>query len=159
MIHPFQDGNGRLSRALTTLLLLLKSNYTCIPYSSLERVIEENKEKYYLNLREAQTEGHDKSVQLVKWVEFFLDCLRKQKDTLLKKLEKEKALFSLPILSEQIMLSLKEHGKLSLSEVVKLVEIKQIQKEGIGKGTVTIFNSRQSERWLYFIANSFKLLA
>jgi Fic family protein len=149
-IHPFQDGNGRLSRALTTLLLL-KSNYDYVPYSSMERVIEENKDKYYLNLRAAQTEVDGENVQLVKWIEFFLDCLCKQKNTLLRKLEKEKALVSLPKLSEQIMISLKEHGKLSLSEIVKLVganrntvkshlfkliEVKQIQKEGAGKGTV-----------------------
>lgn len=149
-IHPFQDGNGRLSRALTTLLLL-KVSYEYVPYSSMERVIEENKDKYYLYLRAAQTEKDGESAQLVKWIEFFLECLLKQKNTLLRKLEKEKTLVSLPRLSEQIIISLKEHGKLSLSEIVKLVnanrntvkshlfklvENKQIQKEGVGKGTV-----------------------
>jgi Fic family protein len=149
-IHPFQDGNGRLSRALTTLLLL-KSNYEYVPYSSMERVIEENKDKYYLYLRAAQTEEDNSSVQLGKWIEFFLECLCKQKNTLIKKLEKERALISLPILSERIIITLKDHGKLSLSEVVKvvganrntvkahlfkLIEIKKIQKEGTGKGTV-----------------------
>ena len=48
-IHPFQDGNGRLSRALTTLLLL-QAGYAYAPYSSLESVIEANKEGYYLSL-------------------------------------------------------------------------------------------------------------
>lgn len=149
-IHPFQDGNGRLSRVLTTFLLL-KSKYEYVPYSSMERVIEENKDKYYLYLRSAQTEKDSESIQLAKWIEFFLECLVKQKNTLLRKLEKEKALISLPKLSEQIMISLKEHGKLSLSEIVKvtganrntvkshlfkLIENKQIQKVGTGKGTV-----------------------
>ncbi|MBI2519760.1 MAG: Fic family protein [Bdellovibrio sp.] len=149
-IHPFQDGNGRLSRALTTLLLL-KANYDYVPYSSMERVIEENKDKYYLCLRGAQTEPHDSSDQLVKWIEFFLDCLVTQKNVLSRKLENEKTLLTLPKLSEQIIIALKEHGKLSLSEVVKLtlanrntvkahlsklVLGKKIQKEGIGKGTV-----------------------
>ena len=46
-IHPFQDGNGRLSRVLTTLLLL-QAGYAYVPYSSLEGVIEQNKEAYYL---------------------------------------------------------------------------------------------------------------
>ena len=46
-IHPFQDGNGRLSRLLTTLPLL-KSGYVYVPYSSLESVIERNKEKVML---------------------------------------------------------------------------------------------------------------
>ena len=52
-IHPFQDGNGRLSRVLTTLLLL-KAGYAYVPYSSLEGVIENSKEGYYLALRQTQ---------------------------------------------------------------------------------------------------------
>lgn len=50
-IHPFQDGNGRLSRVLTTLLLL-QAGYAYVPYSSMESVIEQNKEGYYLALRQ-----------------------------------------------------------------------------------------------------------
>jgi Fic family protein len=52
-IHPFQDGNGRLSRILTTLLLL-RAAYSYVPYSSLESVIEQSKEDYYLALRQTQ---------------------------------------------------------------------------------------------------------
>ena len=52
-IHPFQDGNGRLSRVLTTLLLL-QAGYTYVPYSSLESVVEQSKEAYYLALRKTQ---------------------------------------------------------------------------------------------------------
>jgi Fic family protein len=52
-IHPFQDGNGRLSRVLTTLLLL-RAGYAYVPYSSLESVIEQSKEGYYLALRQTQ---------------------------------------------------------------------------------------------------------
>ncbi len=54
-IHPFQDGNGRLSRILTTLLLLRCGWYVYTPYSSLESVIENSKEGYYLALRQTQT--------------------------------------------------------------------------------------------------------
>mgnify|MGYP001555661486 FL=1 len=46
-IHPFQDGNGRLSRILTTWLLL-SAGYAYVPYTSLEAVIENSKEGYYL---------------------------------------------------------------------------------------------------------------
>src|SRR3990167_6083264 len=53
-IHPFQDGNGRLSRILTTLLLL-KANYLYVPYASLESIIEKNKQQYYLSLRRTQS--------------------------------------------------------------------------------------------------------
>lgn len=51
--HPFQDGNGRLSRVLTTLLLL-RTGYAYVSYSSLESVIEQSKEGYYLSLRQTQ---------------------------------------------------------------------------------------------------------
>lgn len=51
-IHPFQDGNGRLSRTLTTLLML-RASYDYVPYASQERIIEENKLRYYAALRES----------------------------------------------------------------------------------------------------------
>ena len=53
-IHPFQDGNGRLSRVLTTLLLL-RIGYDYVPYSSLESFIERSKDAYYRALRNTQT--------------------------------------------------------------------------------------------------------
>lgn len=149
-IHPFQDGNGRLSRAMTTLLLL-KAKYNYVPYASLERVIEDNKAKYYLALRAAQTEAPDVSEKLGKWIEFFLTCLITQKNVLANKLEKEHALLVLPELSKQIIITLQEHGQLSIGEIVrltqtnrhtvklhlaKLVANKQIKKFGAGKGTV-----------------------
>src|SRR5580700_2636101 len=59
-IHPFQDGNGRLSRILTTLLLL-QAGYVYVPYSSLESVVEHNKEGYYLGLRQTQRTIHDEA--------------------------------------------------------------------------------------------------
>ncbi len=148
-IHPFQDGNGRLSRALTALLLL-RTGYDYTPYSSLERVIEENKDFYYLKLREAQTENTDSNQGLTNWVIFFLECLVKQKNSLKRKVEKEKILKSLPKLSEQILILLKDHEKLSVSDFVKLtganrntikshlfnlVDDGEIQKGGVGKGT------------------------
>ena len=52
-IHPFQDGNGRLSRILTNLLLL-KSGYVFVPYVSHEKLIEDNKPDYYMTLRKSQ---------------------------------------------------------------------------------------------------------
>jgi Fic family protein len=52
-IHPFKDGNGRLSRVLTTLLLL-RAGYGYVPYSSMESVIEANKDNYYPALRRTQ---------------------------------------------------------------------------------------------------------
>ena len=80
-IHPFQDGNGRLSRILTALLLL-KSGYTYVPYSSLEAVVEENKESYYLALRRTQITLNNDAPDWVPWLTFFLRSLKKQKERL-----------------------------------------------------------------------------
>src|SRR5580693_1013106 len=70
-IHPFQDGNGRLSRILTTLLLL-RSGYAYVPYSSLESVIEHSKEGYYLALRQTQGTIRTDTPNWQLWVLFFL---------------------------------------------------------------------------------------
>jgi Fic family protein len=68
-IHPFQDGNGRLSRILTTLLLL-RAGYGHVPYSSLESIIEKNKEGYYLALRRTQTTWRENAADWPAWLLF-----------------------------------------------------------------------------------------
>jgi Fic family protein len=80
-IHPFQDGNGRLSRALTALLLL-KKGYAYAPYSSIESIIEASKEGYYRALRRTQKGIWSKKVNYEPWLSFFLTTLQKQKKTL-----------------------------------------------------------------------------
>ncbi len=89
-IHPFQDGNGRLSRVLTTLLLL-RAGYDYVPFASLESVIEENKDLYYKALRRTQTTLKGGRPDWVPWVGFFLRCLKKQKDNLARRLDRENA--------------------------------------------------------------------
>jgi Fic family protein len=116
-VHPFQDGNGRLSRALTTLLLL-RAGYAYVPYSSMERVIEENKDSYYLALRRAQASSGGDSPGLGGWIEFFLKCMQKQKAALEKKMDEETLIASLPELSIQIVDLLKSRGQASVSDVV-----------------------------------------
>lgn len=118
-VHPFQDGNGRLARVLTTLLLL-RAGYTYVPYSSLERVIEENKDEYYRSLRRAQaTQDADES-QLGEWLTFFLRCLIQQKDVLARKVERERIMAPLSLLDEQLLRLAREHGRLTLAAAEKL---------------------------------------
>jgi len=76
-IHPFQDGNGRISRVLTNLLML-KSGYLYMPYVSHEKYIEDNKYAYYLALRNSQKTFGKKDENIVPWFEFFFSMLLKQ---------------------------------------------------------------------------------
>ena len=69
-IHPFQDGNGRLSRILTNFLLL-KHGYEFVRFNSLERVIESNKRLYYLALRRSQKDRGKENETLEPWINFF----------------------------------------------------------------------------------------
>lgn len=76
-IHPFEDGNGRLSRILTNLLLL-KEGYLYMPYVSHEKLIEDNKPDYYMALRTSQKTFRTKNEDLTPWLHFFLDILLNQ---------------------------------------------------------------------------------
>lgn len=118
-IHPFQDGNGRLSRVLTTLLLL-RAGYLYVPYSSLESVIEENKDNYYLALRRTQGTIRSEAPDWEPWVTFFLKALQAQKRRLEKKVERERVLLGdLPPLSVQILELAREHGRVTVAGIVK----------------------------------------
>jgi Fic family protein len=118
-IHPFQDGNGRLSRVLTTLLLL-RSGYTYVPYSSLESVIEQTKERYYIALRQTQSSIQTPAPDWLPWLTYFLGALVEQKTRLEKKIERERILLGdLPELSVQILELCRERGRVTISEVTK----------------------------------------
>ena len=117
-IHPFQDGNGRLSRILTTLLLL-KAGYTYVPYSSMESVIENNKERYYLSLRQTQISLKQDQPDWQPWLTFFLRSMRKQKDNLLRKVERERQfLQAMPQLDADILELVRENERTTTAEVV-----------------------------------------
>jgi Fic family protein len=119
-IHPFQDGNGRLSRVLTTLLLL-QAGYAYVPYSSLESVIEHNKEAYYLALRQSQGTIRTDAPNWQPWLVFFLRALAEQVTRLNKKVEREKlVLAALPELSLQIVEFAREHGRITMGDAIKL---------------------------------------
>ncbi len=168
-IHPFQDGNerggrcfasslsnravGRLSRVLTTLLLL-KSGYAYVPYSSLETVIEDNKDSYYLALRRTQKDLDTENPNWNPWLLFFLRSLKRQKDRLEVKLAREKIMrSSLPELSVTILELAKEHGRITTGEIEnytqasrssikarinELIEMKKLARNGQGRSTCNI---------------------
>jgi Fic family protein len=149
-IHPFQDGNGRLSRILTTLLLL-KAGYAYVPFSSLESVIENSKEGYYLALRQTQGTIRNEAPNWQPWLTFFLRALQQQKRRLAAKVEREKlVLADLPELAVQVLDHARQHGRVTIGNMIRvtgasrntlkehfrsLVEKGHLARHGTGKGS------------------------
>lgn len=157
-IHPFQDGNGRLSRVLTTLLLL-RHGYSYVPYVSLESVIEENKEFYYKALRKSQSTLRTKRPEWEAWLLFFLRCLVRQKDNLNAKIQVEqKRIEASSPLGAIVMRLLDDVGRVTLAEAVKatganrntlkakmaeLVDAGLMTRHGQGRGVYYIKGHRE----------------
>lgn len=149
-IHPFQDGNGRLSRILTTLLLL-RAGYEYVPYASLESVIERTKDDYYRALRRTQGTLRKESPDWQPWLDYFLGALRTQKQVLEEKIRREKILLdSLPPLSLEILDIVRTQGRVSVADAAKitgtsrntikdhlkaLTESGHLARHGAGRGT------------------------
>jgi Fic family protein len=122
-IHPFQDGNGRLSRVLTTLLLL-QSGYAYVPYSSLESIVEQSKEAYDLALRQTQGSIRSEAPNWQPWLLFFLRGLAEQVKRLNRKIEHEQLVLApLPALSLQIVEWAREHGRVTMADAMRLTGI------------------------------------
>ena len=147
-IHPFQDGNGRLSRLLASLLLL-KNGYTWIQYVSFEHEIENRKSAYYKVLMDTQKNRPGENI--TKWLSFFIGCLINIQNNLLLKLEEnKKASKSLTQREERINFYIQNHAgcgsgniaiKLNIplptvkKTLIELLNKKVITKEGVGKAT------------------------
>ncbi len=150
-IHPFQDGNGRLSRILTALVLL-KEGYQYVPYCSLESIIEENKERYYIALRRAQISFKTDHAEMNEWLRYFLQMLKKQKDILLQRIEREKILLNTTLtkIEQDILTLINERERVTNADIViltkanrntvkkhlkELVDKGFLKQHGVGKGT------------------------
>lgn len=117
-IHPFQDGNGRLSRILTTLMLL-RAGYAYVPFFSLESIVEQNKDLYYNALRRTQSTLRSEP-DWEPWISFFLQCLKKQVNGLSSSIstvgDNEVAIHPL---SQTVLRLLSEYDQLSVSQMAK----------------------------------------
>jgi Fic family protein len=121
-IQLFRDGNGHLSRALTTLLLL-RAGYAYVPYSSIESVLEQSKEAYVLALRGTQQTTRSPTPDWEPWVMFFLCALQQQKRRLESRVERErKILGQLPELSLRIYELTKERGQVKVQDIVRATD-------------------------------------
>lgn len=88
-IHPFKDGNGRISRALTNLLLL-RAGYSYVPYVALDEIIEQTKAEYYLALRDTQKYHKTENEDITAWVVYFLNALVEQAERARKLMENDR---------------------------------------------------------------------
>jgi len=148
-IHPFQDGNGRLSRILTNLLML-KSSYAYAPYVSHEKIVEDNKADYYMALRRSQKNLKEKRTDVEDWLEFFLNvCLKQAKMAidLLSKENLEKLLSPKQLAVWKFLEKIGEATPLQISKVANitrptvsqalevLLRLKKIERIGQGRAT------------------------
>lgn len=115
-IHPFLEGNGRLSRALATLMLL-KSGYEYVPFASFEKVIEDNKGDYYAALQHSQVAAREDAKEYQAWLVFFLRALRAQQQNLLAVLQRENQAQSLTAEQAKLLESLRLAGAASAAEL------------------------------------------
>lgn len=151
-IHPFQDGNGRMSRLLSTLLLL-KNGYSWVQYVSLEHEIEQRKQEYYAELRRCQAQRPQEDV--TPWVYYFLSVLDSNKEHLQHKLEQSGVASQLSPVQKSILAYISNHPGCQSGEIAKslnmtsptvkrilseLVSLSIIEKHGSGRGTnYTVF--------------------
>ena len=149
LIHPFQDGNGRLSRILTNLLLL-QHGYAYIPYVSHEKLIEDNKADYYMALRRSQKTLKTKGENVVPWLDFFLSVIfeqAKQAIALLSKESVDKLFSPKQLLVLEYVQAHDEVTPLELSKKLdiarptvnqvlsRLLQFKKIERIGLGRST------------------------
>ena len=148
-IHPFQDGNGRLSRGLTNLMML-QNGYMYIPYVSLEEIIEEKQADYYLSLRQTQKNHKTANENIEPWLLFFLDCIFVQIRKALELLkgnnpesllsEPQKKIYDLFLIDIELGVSeIKNRIDVPLptikKSVARLLEHKLIERLGQGRAT------------------------
>lgn len=148
-IHPFTDGNGRLSRILTNLLLL-KEGYLYAPYVSHEKLIEDNKPDYYIALRKSQKTIKTKQEDITAWLEFFLNMFYQQSKIAVELLSAENVekLFSpiqikvweyLQTVDDASPMEISQHAGVprpTVNQVLdKLLKLKRIERFGLGRAT------------------------
>jgi len=148
-IHPFEDGNGRLSRILTNLLLL-QQGYAYMPYISHEKIIEDNKAEYYLALRQSQRTFRLQSNDMTPWMRFFLNVLLNQSKQALDLLAHAQTEQLLSPQQELVWKNIPQAGTATPSEIAlvasvprptvnqalqKLMRLKMIERVGSGRST------------------------
>jgi Fic family protein len=148
-IHPFEDGNGRLSRVLTNLLLL-RAGYQFVQYVSHEQIVERRKDEYYLALRKSQETFKTEHDTIIPWLNFFLSVIKEQATKALVYLQEEKFEDTLSPKQLEVWKYISSKGETSPADIAKatnieittvrkalgrLVELEKVKRTGRGPGT------------------------
>ena len=150
-IHPFSDGNGRVSRALTNLLLL-RAGYSYVPYVSLDEIIERTKSNYYLALRATQKNHKTDNEDITPWVDYLLGALVEQADSARNIMNEDRPEKLLSEKQKEVYQLFTEDREMGVAEVVallegrieretvkqalsRLVKLKLLERVGQGRGT------------------------
>lgn len=156
-IHPYQDGNGRLSRLLTNLLLL-NADYKFVQYVSLEHIVEGKKADYYQALMKGQKDRYSANERIDRWLLFFFDCLLE----LINKLERKVVDFkqlggylndrqrdvltyiqnNQPVKIGDISKNLSQYSIASLKKDLQYL-VKELEIEKLGENKATIYIIKQ----------------
>lgn len=142
-IHPFQDGNGRLSRLLSSLLLI-KFGYKWIQYVSFEHEIEHRKVEYYQELRKCQAKRPEE--EITSWIHFFFDTLINIQNQLISKLNTQGVESSLSPKEKSILVFISDHPGTKSGEIASKLKIpnptvKKIVSEFVSKNLIEKYGS------------------
>jgi len=149
-IHPFRDGNGRVSRLLT-LLVLYHHGYEVGRYLSLERLVEESKETYYEILARSSRRWHDAKHDLLPWWNYFLSTLKQAYDELAKRLDRVDSGVGKSELVRQAIMG--TTGPFALSELARQCPsasnqlIKKVLSQMKKEGAVILSGRGRGARW------------
>lgn len=148
-IHPFRDGNGRISRILTNLLML-QAGYLYIPYVSHEKLVEEKKQEYYVALRKTQITFKSEKVDIVPWLTFFLNIILNQSKQAVELLTADNVEKTLSEKQLAVLKYLEKVKEATPSEIAqktkvarptvnqaleKLLNLKKVERIGMGRST------------------------
>ena len=148
-IHPFRDGNGRLSRILTNLLLL-QAGYLYMPYVSHEKLIEEKKQEYYIALRKTQITFKSEKVDFIPWLTFILHIILIQSREAVHLLSADNFENTLSVKQLAVLEYVQKVKEATPNEIVentkvvrptvnqilvKLLNLKKIERVGMGRST------------------------
>lgn len=148
-IHPFRDGNGRISRLLTTLLLE-RHGFSLCRYVSLERLVEESKDEYYATLERRSQGWHDGDNEIIPWLNYLLGVIRRGYEELAQQVESAEDIGKSDLIRQTVM---RQPGAFALADIqaacpsVSVQLVKKVLAQLKTDGKVSLAGRGRGARW------------